>query len=89
MKRIEEAPEGGKGQEEIEFEANIIENSNSVEQQVTSEQDTSSGENLIDKPSPEFGEQEPTSTVEPVCRFIFSFSCRSTITTKKGCALPR
>ena len=65
MKRIEEAPEGGKGQEEIEFEANIIENSNSVEQQVTSEQDTSSRENLIDKPSPEFGEQEPTSTVEP------------------------
>ena len=65
MKRIEEAPEGGKGQEEIEFEANIIENSNSVEQQVTSEQDTSSGENLIDKPSPEFGEQEATSTVEP------------------------
>jgi transcriptional antiterminator NusG len=65
MNRTEEAPEGGKGREEIEFEANIIENSNFVGQQVTSEQDQSSGENLVDKPSQEFGEEEPTSTVEP------------------------
>jgi transcriptional antiterminator NusG len=64
--RIEEAQEDGKGQEEIEFENDIIENSNFVEQQVISEQDTStsSSEHLIDKPSTEIEEEEPASTVE-------------------------
>jgi hypothetical protein len=65
--RIEEAQEDGKGQEEIEFENDIIENSNFVGQQVTSEQDTntSSREHQIDKPSTEIEEEELASTVEP------------------------
>jgi transcription elongation factor SPT5 len=65
--RIEEAQEDGKGQEEIEFENDIVENSNFVGQQVTSEQDTntSSREHQIDKPSTEIEEEELASTVEP------------------------
>jgi transcription termination/antitermination protein NusG len=64
---IEHAQQHGKGQEETEFEDDIVENSNLVEQQVTSEEDTdrSSREDLIDKPSPEIGEEEPSSTIEP------------------------
>jgi transcription termination/antitermination protein NusG len=65
--RIEEAQEGGKGQEEIEFENDIIEDSNLVGQQVPPKQDTntSSGEHIMDKPSTETEEEEPTSTIEP------------------------
>jgi len=65
--RIEEAREDGKGQEEIEFENDIIENSNLVGQQVTPEQDTntSSRQHLMDEPSTETEEEEPTSTIEP------------------------
>ena len=64
--RIEEAQEDGKGQDEIEFENDIVENSNFVGQQVISEQDTSpsSSEHLIDKPGAEIEEEEPASTVE-------------------------
>jgi transcription termination/antitermination protein NusG len=65
--RIEEAREDGKGQEEIEFENDIIEDSNLVGQQVPPKQDTntSSGEHIMDKPSTETEEEEPTSTIEP------------------------
>jgi transcription termination/antitermination protein NusG len=65
--RIEGAQEDGNGQEEIEIENDIIENSNFVGQQVTPERDTntSSEEHLIVKPSKESEEEEPTSTVEP------------------------
>jgi transcriptional antiterminator NusG len=65
--RIEEAQEDGKGQEEIEFENDIIEDSNLVGQQVPPKQDTntSSGEHIMDKPSTETEEEEPTSTIEP------------------------
>jgi transcription termination/antitermination protein NusG len=65
--RIEAAQEDGNGQEEIEFENDIIENSNFVGQQLTRERDTNtgSGEHLIDKPSTETEEEEQTSAVEP------------------------
>jgi transcriptional antiterminator NusG len=65
--RIEGAQEDGNGQEEIEIENDIIENSNFVGQQVSPERDTntSSEEHLIVKPSKESEEEEPTSTVEP------------------------
>jgi len=65
--RIEEAREDGKGQEEIEFENDIIEDSNLVGQQEPPKQDTntSSGEHIMDKPSTETEEEEPTSTIEP------------------------
>jgi transcription termination/antitermination protein NusG len=65
--RIEGAQEDGNGQEEIEIENDIIENSNFVGQQVTPERgtNTSSEEHLIVKPSKESEEEEPTSTVEP------------------------
>jgi transcription termination/antitermination protein NusG len=64
--RIVEAQENEKGQEEIEFEDDINENSNIVEPGVTSEHHTtaSSGEYQIDKPRPEIGEEELVSTVE-------------------------
>ena len=65
--RIEGAQEDGNGQEEIEIENDIIENSNFVGQQVSPEGDTnpSSEEHLIVKPSTETEGEEPTSTVEP------------------------
>lgn len=65
--RIEGAQEDGNGQEEIEIENDIIENSNFVGQQISPERDTntSSEEDLIVKPSKESEEEEPTSTVEP------------------------
>jgi transcription elongation factor SPT5 len=65
--RIEGAEEDGNGQEEIEVDHDIIENSNFVGQQVSPERDTntSSEEHLIVKPSKESEEEEPTSTVEP------------------------
>ena len=64
--RIEGAQEDGNSQEEIEFENDIIENSNFVGQQVTSEQHTtaSSGEHQIETPRPEIGEEVPASTAE-------------------------
>jgi transcriptional antiterminator NusG len=51
--RIEETQEDQKGQEKIEFEDDINENSNIVEPGITSEQHTtaSSGEHQIEKPS--------------------------------------
>jgi transcription termination/antitermination protein NusG len=65
--RIEGTQEDGNGQEEIEIENDIIENSNFVGQQISPERDTntSSEEDLIVKPSKESEEEEPTSTVEP------------------------
>ena len=65
--RIEGAEEDDNGQEEIEVDHDIIENSNFVGQQVSPERDTntSSEEHLIVKPSKESEEEEPTSTVEP------------------------
>ncbi|MFL6491396.1 MAG: transcription elongation factor Spt5 [Nitrososphaera sp.] len=65
--RIEGAQEDGNGQEEIEIENDIIENSNFVGQQVSPERDTntSSEEHLTVKPSTETEGEEPTSTVEP------------------------
>jgi transcription termination/antitermination protein NusG len=65
--RIEGAEENDNGQEEIEVDHDIIENSNFVGQQVSPERDTntSSEEHLIVKPSKESEEEEPTSTVEP------------------------
>lgn len=65
--RIEGAQEDGNGQEEIEIENDIIENSNFVGQQISPERDTntSSEEDLIVKPNKESEEEEPTSTVEP------------------------
>lgn len=64
--RIEETQEDKKGQEKIEFEDDINENSNIVEPGITSEQHTtaSSGEHQIEKPKPEIGEEMPASTVE-------------------------
>ncbi len=66
--RIVKAQENEKGQEEIEFEDDINENSNIVEPGVASEHHTtaSSGEYQIDKPRPEIGEEELVSTVEAV-----------------------
>jgi transcription elongation factor SPT5 len=65
--RIEGAEEDDNGQEEIEVDHDIIENSNFVGQQVSPERDTntSSEEHLIVKPAKESEEEEPTSTVEP------------------------
>jgi transcription termination/antitermination protein NusG len=65
--RIEGAEEDDNGQEEIEVDHDIIENSNFVGQQVSPERDTntSSEEHLIVKPTKESEEEEPTSTVEP------------------------
>lgn len=65
--RIEGAQEDGNGQEEIEMESDIIENSNFVRPQESPARDTntSSEEHLIVKPSKESEEEEPTSTVEP------------------------
>lgn len=64
--RIEETQEDQKGQEKIEFEDDINENSNIVEPGITSEQHTtaSSGEHQIEKPRPEIGEGVPASTAE-------------------------
>jgi transcription termination/antitermination protein NusG len=64
--RIEEAQEDEKGQEKIEFEDDINENSNIVEPGITSEQQStaSSGEYQIEKPRPEIGEEKLASTVE-------------------------
>jgi transcription termination/antitermination protein NusG len=64
--RIEETPEDQKGQEKIEFEDDINENSNIVEPGITSEQHAtaSSGEHQIEKPRPEIGEEVPASTAE-------------------------
>jgi transcription termination/antitermination protein NusG len=64
--RIEETQEDQKGQEKIEFEDDINENSNIVEPGITSEQDTtaSSGEHQIEKSRPEIGEEVPASTAE-------------------------
>jgi len=68
--RIEETQEDQKGQEKIEFEDDINENSNIVEPGITSEQHTtaSSGEHQIEKPRPEIGEEVPASTVEAAAR---------------------
>jgi transcriptional antiterminator NusG len=65
--RIEGAEEDDNGQEEIEVDHDIIENSNFVGQPVSPERDTntSSEEHLIVKPTKESEEEEPTSTVEP------------------------
>jgi transcriptional antiterminator NusG len=64
--RIEEAQEDEKGQEKIEFEDDINENSNIVEPGISSEQQStaSSGEYQIEKPRPEIGEEELASTAE-------------------------
>jgi transcriptional antiterminator NusG len=64
--RIEETKEDQKGQEKIEFEDDINENSNNIEPGITSEQHTtaSSGEHQIEKPRPEIGEEVAASTVE-------------------------
>jgi transcriptional antiterminator NusG len=64
--RIEEAQEDEKGQEQIEFEDDINENSNFVEPQVISEQHAtaSSGESQIEKPTPETEDEDLASTVE-------------------------
>jgi transcription termination/antitermination protein NusG len=64
--RIEETQEDKKGQEKIEFEDDINENSNIVEPGITSEQHTtaSSGEHQIEKSRPEIGEEVPASTAE-------------------------
>lgn len=64
--RIEETQEDQKGQEKIEFEDDINENSNIVEPGITSEQHTSasSGEHQIEKPRPEIGEEVPASIAE-------------------------
>ena len=64
--RIEETQEDEKGQEEIEFEDNINENSDFAEPKETPEQHStsSSGEDEIEKPTPEMKEEEMTSTVE-------------------------
>lgn len=64
--RIEETQEDQKGQEKIEFEDDINENSNIVEPGITSEQHTtaSSGEHHFEKPRPEIGEEVPASTAE-------------------------
>jgi transcription termination/antitermination protein NusG len=64
--RIEETQEDKKGQEKIEFEDDINENSNIVEPGITSEQHTtaSSGEHQIEKPRPVIGEEVPASTAE-------------------------
>jgi transcription termination/antitermination protein NusG len=64
--RVEEAHKDGKDREEVEFEKDIIENSNFVGQQIASEEDTdtSSKEDLIDNPSTEFTGEEPASTIE-------------------------
>lgn len=64
--RIEETQEDQKGQEKIEFEDDINENSNIVEPGITSEQHTtaSSGEHQIEKPRPEIGEEVQASTAE-------------------------
>lgn len=64
--RIEETQEDQKGQEKIEFEDDINENSNIVEPGITSEQHTtaSSGEHQFEKPRPEIGEEVPASTAE-------------------------
>jgi transcriptional antiterminator NusG len=66
--RIEEAQEGEKGQEEIEFGDDINEDSNFAEPKVTSEQHTStgSGEHQIEKPTPEIGEEDVASTASTV-----------------------
>jgi transcriptional antiterminator NusG len=66
LHRIEETQEDQKGQEKIEFEDDINENSNIVEPGITSEQHTtaSSGEHQIEKPRPEIGEEVPASTAE-------------------------
>jgi transcriptional antiterminator NusG len=66
--RIEEAQEGEKGQEEIEFGDDINEDSNFAEPKVTSEQhtSTSSGEHQIEKPTPEIGEEDMASTASTV-----------------------
>ena len=64
--RIEETQEDKKGQEKIEFEDDINENSNIVEPGITSEQHTtaSSGDHQIEKSRPEIGEEVPASTAE-------------------------
>ena len=64
--RIEETQEDQKGQENIEFEDDINENSNIVEPGITSEQHTtaSSGEHQIEKPRPKIGVELPASTAE-------------------------
>ena len=64
--RIEETQEDQKGQEKIEFEDDINENSNIVEPGITSEQHTtaSSGEHQNEKPRPKIGEEVPASTAE-------------------------
>jgi transcription termination/antitermination protein NusG len=64
--RIEEAQEDEKGQEQIEFEDDINENSNIVGPQVTSKEHVtaSSGESQIEKPRPETEDEDLASTVE-------------------------
>jgi transcription termination/antitermination protein NusG len=65
--RIEDAQEDEKGQEEIEFEDNINENSNFAEPKETSEQHStiSSGDDEIEKSTLKMEEEEEmTSTVE-------------------------
>lgn len=78
--RIEETQEDQKGQEKIEFEDDINENSNIVEPGITSEQHTtaSSGEHQIEKPRPEIGEEVPASTAEAAAS---SPSVSSAVTT--------
>jgi transcription elongation factor SPT5 len=69
INRIEEAQDDGKGQEEREFGDDINEDSDLTEPKVTSQQHdstTTSGENQIEKPMPEIGEEEMASTVEAV-----------------------
>jgi transcription elongation factor SPT5 len=65
-KRIEEAQEDEKGQEQIEFEDDINENPNIVKPQVTSEEHVtaSSGESQIERPRPETDDEDLASTVE-------------------------